>query len=72
MALRPREFRLTSTVNQLDRVAWQAVPIILLITVGDLVSQGIVQEDYSVTAAITTEIVAIGRVASLPAPLAAA
>src|SRR5262249_60090660 len=29
---RPRDFRLTSTVNQLDRVAWQAVPIILLIT----------------------------------------
>jgi phospholipid/cholesterol/gamma-HCH transport system permease protein len=30
--VRPREFRFTSTVNQLDRVAWQAVPIILLIT----------------------------------------
>jgi phospholipid/cholesterol/gamma-HCH transport system permease protein len=41
MALRPREFRLTSTINQLDRVAWQAVPIILLITflIGAIISQ---------------------------------
>ena len=41
MVLRPREFRLTSTVNQLDRVAWQAVPIILLITflIGAIISQ---------------------------------
>ena len=38
MVLRPREFRLTSTVNQLDRVAWQAVPIILLITFPSRVS----------------------------------
>jgi len=38
---RPREFRLTSLVNQLDRVAWQAVPIILLITflIGGIISQ---------------------------------
>jgi phospholipid/cholesterol/gamma-HCH transport system permease protein len=38
---RPREFRFTSTVNQLDRVAWQAVPIILLITflIGGIISQ---------------------------------
>ena len=41
MVLRPREFRLTSTINQLDRVAWQAVPIILLITflIGAIISQ---------------------------------
>ncbi len=39
--VRPREFRLTSTINQLDRVAWQAVPIILLITflIGGIISQ---------------------------------
>jgi phospholipid/cholesterol/gamma-HCH transport system permease protein len=39
--MRPREFRFTSTVNQLDRVAWQAVPIILLITflIGAIISQ---------------------------------
>jgi len=38
---RPREFRLTSTINQLDRVAWQAVPIVLLITflIGGIISQ---------------------------------
>jgi phospholipid/cholesterol/gamma-HCH transport system permease protein len=38
---RPGEFRLTSTVNQFDRVAWQAVPIILLITflIGAIISQ---------------------------------
>jgi len=38
---RPREFRLTSTVNQLDRVVWKAVPIILLITflIGGIISQ---------------------------------
>ena len=41
MVVRPREFRLTSTINQLDRVAWQAVPIILLITflIGGIISQ---------------------------------
>ena len=33
MALRPWTFRLTSMVNHLERVAWQAVPIVLLITV---------------------------------------
>src|SRR5680860_32618 len=32
VVIRPREYRLTSTVHQFDRVAWQAVPIILLIT----------------------------------------
>jgi phospholipid/cholesterol/gamma-HCH transport system permease protein len=39
--LRPREYRLTSTVHQLDRVAWQAVPIVLLITflIGGIISQ---------------------------------
>ena len=39
--MRPREFRFTSTVNQLDRVAWQAVPIILLITflIGGIIAQ---------------------------------
>jgi len=31
--LRPLTFRLTSMVNHLERVCWQAVPIILLITV---------------------------------------
>jgi phospholipid/cholesterol/gamma-HCH transport system permease protein len=41
MALRPREFRFTSTVHQLDRVAWQAVPIIMLITflIGGIIAQ---------------------------------
>ena len=38
---RPREYRFTSTVNQFDRVAWQAVPIILLITflIGGIIAQ---------------------------------
>jgi phospholipid/cholesterol/gamma-HCH transport system permease protein len=38
---RPREYRFTSTVHQFDRVAWQAVPIILLITflIGGIISQ---------------------------------
>jgi len=37
----PRDYRFTSTVNQLDRVAWRAVPIILLITflIGAIISQ---------------------------------
>jgi phospholipid/cholesterol/gamma-HCH transport system permease protein len=37
----PSEFRFTSTVNQFDRVTWQAVPIILLITflIGGIISQ---------------------------------
>jgi phospholipid/cholesterol/gamma-HCH transport system permease protein len=37
----PSKFRLTSTVHQLDRVAWQAVPIILLITllIGAIIAQ---------------------------------
>jgi phospholipid/cholesterol/gamma-HCH transport system permease protein len=41
MIVRPREFRFTSTVHQLDRVAWQAVPIILLITflIGGIIAQ---------------------------------
>jgi phospholipid/cholesterol/gamma-HCH transport system permease protein len=39
--MRPRDFRLTSAVNQLDRVCWQAVPIILLITflIGAIIAQ---------------------------------
>jgi phospholipid/cholesterol/gamma-HCH transport system permease protein len=38
---RPQRFRLTSLVHQVDRVAWQAVPIILLITflIGGIISQ---------------------------------
>jgi phospholipid/cholesterol/gamma-HCH transport system permease protein len=38
---RPQAFRLTSAVHHLDRVAWQAVPIILLITflIGGIISQ---------------------------------
>jgi phospholipid/cholesterol/gamma-HCH transport system permease protein len=38
---RPREYRFTSTVNQFDRVTWQAVPIILLITflIGGIIAQ---------------------------------
>ena len=39
--LNPRSFRITSTVHQLDRVGWQAVPIILLITflIGGIIAQ---------------------------------
>lgn len=39
--LQPRRFRLTSAVHHLDRVAWQAVPIILLITflIGGIIAQ---------------------------------
>jgi phospholipid/cholesterol/gamma-HCH transport system permease protein len=38
---RPQLFRLTSAVNQLDRVGWQAVPIVLLITflIGGIIAQ---------------------------------
>lgn len=38
---RPRSFRFTSTVHHLDRVAWQAVPIIMLITflIGAIIAQ---------------------------------
>lgn len=41
MALQPSQFRLTSTVHHLDRVGWQAVPIILLITflIGGIIAQ---------------------------------
>ncbi|KAB2848759.1 MAG: ABC transporter permease [Hyphomicrobiaceae bacterium] len=41
VAVRPTSFRLTSTVHQLDRVGWQAVPIILLITflIGGIIAQ---------------------------------
>ena len=41
VASRPRTFRLTSTVNQLERVGWRAVPIILLITflIGSILAQ---------------------------------
>jgi phospholipid/cholesterol/gamma-HCH transport system permease protein len=37
----PRHFRITSIVHQLDRVCWQAVPIILLITflIGCIIAQ---------------------------------
>jgi phospholipid/cholesterol/gamma-HCH transport system permease protein len=39
--LRPRLFRFTSAVHHLDRVGWQAVPIILLITflIGCIIAQ---------------------------------
>ena len=41
VALRPWTFRLTSMVNHLERVGWQAVPIILLITflIGAILAQ---------------------------------
>jgi phospholipid/cholesterol/gamma-HCH transport system permease protein len=41
VSLNPRSFRFTSAVNQLDRVGWQAVPIILLITflIGCIIAQ---------------------------------
>jgi phospholipid/cholesterol/gamma-HCH transport system permease protein len=41
VAIRPSHFRLTSAVHHLDRVAWQAIPIILLITflIGGIISQ---------------------------------
>jgi phospholipid/cholesterol/gamma-HCH transport system permease protein len=41
VVLRPRAFRLTSTVHQFDRVAWQAVPIIIMITflIGAILAQ---------------------------------
>jgi phospholipid/cholesterol/gamma-HCH transport system permease protein len=39
--VKPSTFRLTSTVHHLDRVGWQAVPIILLITflIGAIIAQ---------------------------------
>ena len=41
VAKRPRSFRLTSLVHQLDNVAWRAVPIVLLITflIGCIIAQ---------------------------------
>ena len=38
---KPRNFRFTSTVSQLDRVGWQALPIVLLITflIGSIIAQ---------------------------------
>ena len=41
VAKRPRTFRMTSLVHQLDNVAWRAVPIILLITflIGCIIAQ---------------------------------
>jgi phospholipid/cholesterol/gamma-HCH transport system permease protein len=41
VVLRPKTFRLTSAVHHLDRVGWQAVPIILLITflIGGIIAQ---------------------------------
>ena len=39
--MHPRTFRLTSAIHQLDRVAWQAIPIIVLITflIGGIIAQ---------------------------------
>ena len=39
--LRPRRFRLTSTIHHLDRVGWQAIPIMLLISflIGAIIAQ---------------------------------
>jgi phospholipid/cholesterol/gamma-HCH transport system permease protein len=41
VAFRPGSFRLTSTINHLERVGWQAVPIIMLITflIGAILAQ---------------------------------
>ncbi len=41
VASHPRTFRLTSAIHHLDRIGWQAVPIILLITflIGCIISQ---------------------------------
>ncbi len=41
VVVRPRTFRLTSAVHQLDRVGWQAIGIILLITflIGGIIAQ---------------------------------
>ena len=41
VAKRPRSFRLTSLIHQLDNVAWRAVPIVLLITflIGCIIAQ---------------------------------
>jgi phospholipid/cholesterol/gamma-HCH transport system permease protein len=41
VARHPSTFRLTSTVHQVDRVGWQAVPIVLLITflIGSIIAQ---------------------------------
>ena len=41
LAIHPRRFRLTSTVHHLDRVGWQAIGIILLITflIGGIIAQ---------------------------------
>src|SRR5712691_7779066 len=41
VAARPRTFRLTATVHQLERVGWRAVPIVLLITflIGSILAQ---------------------------------
>ena len=41
VVLRPQTFRLTSSVHHLDRVGWQAVPIVLLITflIGGIIAQ---------------------------------
>ncbi len=41
VAARPRSFRMTALVHQLDNVAWRAVPIVLLITflIGCIIAQ---------------------------------
>jgi phospholipid/cholesterol/gamma-HCH transport system permease protein len=57
VATRPRTFRITSLVHHIDRVCWQAIPIVLLITFligGIIAQQGIFQlrtfgaSDYAV------------------------
>ncbi len=57
VVIRPQTFRLTSAIHHLDRVGWQAIPIILLITflIGGIIEQqGIYQlrqfgaEDFAV------------------------
>ncbi len=37
----PRQFRITSTINQFDRVGWRALPIVLLVTmiIGAIIAQ---------------------------------
>ncbi|MGF1619306.1 MAG: ABC transporter permease [Rhodomicrobiaceae bacterium] len=41
VVIRPASFRFTSTVHQLDRVGWRAIPIVLLITflIGCIIAQ---------------------------------
>jgi phospholipid/cholesterol/gamma-HCH transport system permease protein len=41
IVFRPRSFRFTSTVHQFDRVGWQALPIVILVTfiIGAIIAQ---------------------------------